>query len=200
MERKLSPEQVDKLWTLFKEEGNLDAKDSLLRYYLSLVKWKVRRMMPEYNYCNYDDLLCCGIIGLIDAVAEYNPKQDIKFESFAADRIRAEILDYIEAKDWASPELREKINALNMALETNLEIEMLPVEKSFEDKQKSILAKVIDELPIKERAIFTLYYYEDWTYNDIAKLCCVTETYVEETHNNVLMKMRARLDSQNLLS
>ena len=201
MEQKLSEEDVDILWKRFKENGEDDVRDDILLYYMSLVKWIVQRIMPRvYNYIDYDDLVCCGIIGLSDALTEYNPEQDIKFETFAADRIRAEILDYINAMDWATPELREKINALNLAIETNLKIEVPTVEKLLEDKKKSILIEVIDELPTKERAIFTLYYYEDWTYNDIAKHFCVTEAYVEETHNNVLMKMRARLDSQNLLS
>ena len=194
MNQQLSTEQIDNLWKLYKDNGDIYAKNDLLLHYHYLVKWIVRRMIPWLNnHNNYDDIVCNGVLGLNGAIVEYNSQQDINFKIFATDRIRAEILDYINAVDWASPDLREKINALNLA------IEIPYAEKPLENEKKFILLEIIDELPKKEQTIFTLYYFDDMTVIDIANLCHVSETFVEETHNNVLMKMRARLDSQNLL-
>jgi len=117
--RKLTPEELEQLWIAFKENGDIDAKNELLIHYGYLVKWIVRRMMPKYNnYNEYDDLVSCGMIGLIDAVDKFELKHEVKFETYAVTRIRGEILDYMRAQDWASPSLRKKISAINAAYES----------------------------------------------------------------------------------
>jgi len=116
--RKLTDEEISQLWIACKVNGSNDAKDDLLIHYGYLVKWIVRRMMPKYNnYNEYDDLVSCGMIGLIDAVDKFELKHEVKFETYAVTRIRGEILDYMRSQDWASPSLRKKISAINNAYE-----------------------------------------------------------------------------------
>lgn len=115
---KLTPEEIGQLWIAFKERGDREAKDELLIHYGYLVKWIVRRMMPKYNDFNeYDDLVSCGMIGLIDAVEKFQLKHEVKFETYAVTRVRGEILDYMRSQDWASPSLRKKITAITNAYE-----------------------------------------------------------------------------------
>ncbi|MCL2221148.1 MAG: FliA/WhiG family RNA polymerase sigma factor [Oscillospiraceae bacterium] len=115
---KLTPEEIGQLWIAFKEQGETGAKDELLIHYGYLVKWIVRRMMPKYNdYNEYDDLVSCGMIGLIDAVDKFSLKHEVKFETYAVTRVRGEILDYMRSQDWASPSLRKKITAITNAYE-----------------------------------------------------------------------------------
>jgi len=115
---KLSPEEIGRLWDDFKNSGDIEAKNEILLNYGYLVKWIVRRMMPKYNnYNEYDDLVSCGMLGLIDAVDKFELKHEVKFETYAVSRIRGEILDYMRSQDWASPSLRKKINAITTAYE-----------------------------------------------------------------------------------
>ena len=115
---KLAPDELECLWITYKETGDIDAKNRLLLNYGYLVKWIVRRMMPKYNnYNEYDDLVSCGMLGLIDAVDRFKLTHEVKFETYAVSRIRGEILDYMRAQDWASPSLRKKINAITNAYE-----------------------------------------------------------------------------------
>jgi len=115
---KLTPEELGQLWVAFKKTGDIEAKNEILLHYSYLVKWIVRRMMPKYNnYNEYDDLVSCGMIGLIDAVDKFELKHEVKFETYAVTRIRGEILDYMRSQDWASPSLRKKINAISNAYE-----------------------------------------------------------------------------------
>jgi len=115
---KRSPEELAELWVEFKSSGDRGAKDELLLHYGYLVRWIVRRMMPKYNnYNEYDDLVSCGMIGLIDAVDKFELKHEVKFETYAVTRVRGEILDYMRSQDWASPSLRKKISAINSAYE-----------------------------------------------------------------------------------
>jgi len=116
---RLEPEELSHLWNVFKSTGDIEVKNEILLNYGYLVKWIVRRMMPKYNnYNEYDDLVSCGMLGLIDAVDKFELKHEVKFETYAVSRIRGEILDYMRAQDWASPSLRKKINAISNAYET----------------------------------------------------------------------------------
>jgi len=114
----LTPDELSGLWSIFKETGDIEAKNEILLNYGYLVKWIVRRMMPKYNsYNEYDDLVSCGMLGLIDAVDKFELKHEVKFETYAVSRIRGEILDYMRSQDWASPSLRKKISAITNAYE-----------------------------------------------------------------------------------
>ena len=116
---RLTPEELAQLWVEYKETGDIEVKNRILLNYGYLVKWIVRRMMPKYNnYNEYDDLVSCGMLGLIDAVDKYELKHEVKFETYAVSRIRGEILDYMRSQDWASPSLRKKISAITNAYET----------------------------------------------------------------------------------
>ena len=116
---RLTQEELAPLWDLFKKTGDMDAKNEILLNFGYLVKWIVRRMMPKYNnYNEYDDLVSCGMLGLIDAVDKFELKHEVKFETYAVTRIRGEILDYMRSQDWASPSLRKKISAITSAYET----------------------------------------------------------------------------------
>jgi len=116
---KLTPEELGSLWDAFKATGDIESKNEILLNYGYLVKWIVRRMMPKYNnYNEYDDLVSCGMLGLIDAVEKFDVNHEVKFETYAVSRIRGEILDYMRSQDWASPSLRKKISAITSAYES----------------------------------------------------------------------------------
>ena len=115
---RLTAQELTELWNLYKDTGDLDVKNEILLNYGYLVKWIVRRMMPKYNnYNEYDDLVSCGTLGLIDAVDKFELKHEVKFDTYAVSRIRGEILDYMRSQDWASPSLRKKISAITNAYE-----------------------------------------------------------------------------------
>lgn len=104
---------ISALWQQYKATGSAALREELLVHYIPLVKQIVRRMMPKYNNHNeYDDLVNCGVIGLIDAVEKFDLTHGVKFETYAMTRVRGEILDYMRAQDWAPSSLRKKINGI----------------------------------------------------------------------------------------
>lgn len=107
---------IEQLWQEFANERTLDLKNELVLYYLPQVKNIVLRLMPTYKaYSNYDDMLSCGILGLMDAIEKFDINRDVKFEYYAAMRIRGEIIDNIRKQDWAPSSLRRKIKAISQA-------------------------------------------------------------------------------------
>lgn len=117
-ERAPTGADMDELWRQFKATGDPELKNTILLHYIGLIKTTVRRMMPKYSrYNEFDDLVNCGVIGLIDAVDKYSLDYGVRFEAYAVSRIRGEILDYMRAQDWAPPSMRKKINAIARAYE-----------------------------------------------------------------------------------
>ena len=161
IDHKLTPEELDQLWIAFTEKGDADAKNTLLLHYGYLVKWIVRRMMPKYNNFNeYDDLVSCGMLGLIDAVDKFELKHEVKFETYAVTRIRGEILDYMRAQDWASPSLRKKISAINSAYEA---FEGKNPEGSVDQKVADSLGMPVQQVHkvLNQTHMFNLINFED---------------------------------------
>jgi len=160
-EYKLSPEELDELWVAYKQSGDIEAKNRMLLHYGYLVKWIVRRMMPKYNnYNEYDDLVSCGMLGLIDAVDKFEIKHEVKFETYAFSRIRGEILDYMRSQDWAPPSLRKKISAITNAYE---EFENQKLNVSTDQAVAQSLAMPVEQVQkiLSQTHMFNLINFED---------------------------------------
>jgi len=159
--QRLGPDELGQLWVAFKDTGDMDAKNDLLLNYGYLVKWIVRRMMPKYNnYNEYDDLVSCGMLGLIDAVDKFELKHEVKFETYAVTRIRGEILDYMRSQDWASPSLRKKINAINTAYEL---YEAQNLNRSVDQDVADSLGMPVEQVHkiLNQTHMFNLVNFED---------------------------------------
>jgi len=106
-------ETMDKtkaLWQEFAATRSLKARNDLVLQYVHLVKGIVCRMMPTYRkHVDFDDLMSCGMLGLMDAIDKFDMDKEVKFETYASMRIRGEIIDQIRKQDWAPISLRQKI-------------------------------------------------------------------------------------------
>jgi len=70
-----------------------------------LVARKIHERLPE-SVC-FEDLLSAGVIGLIQAIDNFDPRQNVKLKTYAEFRIRGSILDSLRETDWA-PRLKRR--------------------------------------------------------------------------------------------
>jgi len=70
-----------------------------------LVARKIHERLPD-SVC-FDDLLSAGVVGLIQAIDNFDPHQGVKLKTFAEFRIRGSILDSLREIDWA-PRLKRR--------------------------------------------------------------------------------------------
>jgi RNA polymerase sigma factor FliA len=70
-----------------------------------LVARKIHERLPE-SIC-FEDLLSSGVVGLIQAIDNFDPRQNVKLKTYAEFRIRGSILDSLRDTDWA-PRLKRK--------------------------------------------------------------------------------------------
>lgn len=85
-----------------------EERESLILEHLPqvrLVARKIHERLPE-SIC-FDDLLSAGVIGLIQAIDNFDPRQNVKLKTYAEFRIRGAILDSLRETDWA-PRLKRK--------------------------------------------------------------------------------------------
>jgi RNA polymerase sigma factor for flagellar operon FliA len=95
------------LWRRFTQNGDLAARERLVLAYSPLVKYvtgRVARRLPAH--VDEADLVSYGLLGLISAIDRFDPSRNIKFETFAAIRIKGSILDELRALDWVPRSVR----------------------------------------------------------------------------------------------
>jgi len=112
----LGKETLDILWQKFMRTHDMEVRNTLLMAYVPLVKRVVNRLFQSTKTFNeYDDLISCGIIGLIDAMDRFDASKGASFETYSQIRIRGEIIDYMRSLDWAPVHLRLKIKKVESA-------------------------------------------------------------------------------------
>jgi RNA polymerase sigma factor for flagellar operon FliA len=62
------------------------------------------------------DLISTGVIGLISAIDNYDPRQNAKLRTYAEFKIRGAILDSLRGMDWASRHRRRKARDIEHAI------------------------------------------------------------------------------------
>lgn len=90
------------------EGSTLDEK-ALTERYLPLVRSVVDRIRINLPpHIEAEDLYSVGILGLIAAVKNYDPKQNNTFAAYASRRIRGSVLDELRRLDWRPRRARAK--------------------------------------------------------------------------------------------
>ena len=140
-------------------------KDEIVVEYAPLVKYiaqKIASRLP--SNIELDDLISCGVIGLMDAIEKFDPTRDNKFKTYAEFRVRGAILDELRAQDWVPRSIREKAKMIERAyakLESELgrpatDEEMCEELQVSQDEFHSLLnkAKSVSLLNIDDSATF----------------------------------------------
>ncbi|MFA1820651.1 FliA/WhiG family RNA polymerase sigma factor [Virgibacillus oceani] len=105
-----NPQQEVKRWDNWLEHGDEQAANILIQQYMHLVSYHVERISSHLPASvNKDDIKSFGLIGLYDAIKKFEPKRELKFDTYASFRIRGAIMDGLRKEDWIPRSLRDKI-------------------------------------------------------------------------------------------
>jgi RNA polymerase sigma factor for flagellar operon FliA len=112
------------LWQRYHRRADTDTESALIEKYLPLVSSVVARLamtLPEH--VDQDDLYSVGLVGLLQALRNYNPACGTSFETYARVRVRGAMLDELRRMDWVPRTIHEKarkIKAVVLDLEQQL--------------------------------------------------------------------------------
>lgn len=104
------------VWVHYRATGDPDSRETLILGYLPLVQ-QIAGRLPVHLPVGVDreDLAGYGTEGLIDAIDRFDPDQDVKFESFAAQRIRGAMLDQLRRADPLARRERKRVKEIAQA-------------------------------------------------------------------------------------
>jgi RNA polymerase sigma factor FliA len=100
------------------EDGNLalEERNRLVLEQLPQVRYiaqKIHARLP--HHIQLEDLINTGVLGLIEALAKYDPSRNVGLQSYARYRIQGAILDSLREQDWSPRLLRQKGRQLEQA-------------------------------------------------------------------------------------
>lgn len=175
-------ENINKLWLEYEKNKSPALKEELILKYAPLVKIVAGRVkMQVGNHVEEDDLISYGLFGLIDAIDKFDYEKGFKFETYASQRIRGEIIDNIRKLDWVPRTLRQKNKMLEQAInELEGSLGRTPTEQELADKLEVSISE-LNELK-KKSSIATLVSLDD---------------YLEENHesNNIRISSGKKSES-----
>ena len=109
------------VWTEYNETGSAEVRERIIIDCLPLVKYVVGKVAAGApRHTDREELIQCGIFGLIDAVERFDPAKDVKFETYAILRIRGAVIDELRSRDWvprAKRKMAREVEAVTHELE-----------------------------------------------------------------------------------
>jgi RNA polymerase sigma factor for flagellar operon FliA len=109
-------DQPARLWERYTMSHDAATREQLIQQYAPLVKYVVDRLRISLPpSLERDDLIGYGTIGLIEAIDRFDPSRGVKFESYAALRIRGAILDALRSLDIVPRGARHRARQIEQA-------------------------------------------------------------------------------------
>jgi RNA polymerase sigma factor for flagellar operon FliA len=111
---------AQELWQRYHQQksgSKTDTENALIQKYLPLVSSVVNRLsmtLPEH--VDHDDLYSVGLVGLLQALRNYNPACGTSFETYARVRVRGAMLDELRRMDWVPRTIHEKARRIKEVL------------------------------------------------------------------------------------
>jgi RNA polymerase sigma factor for flagellar operon FliA len=238
-------------------QSGVQNQDELVMGEIPQVYYIARRIHERLpQHVAFEDLVHSGVLGLIEAVRNFDASRNVQFKSYAQFRIHGAIMDSLRDQDWASRRTRDKRKQLDsaiarlslklgrqptdeeMAAEMGMELTALhkllgrldaltmvgqqvafgqdrseeldlvetapakteddPFHQCLRTEMRERLAEVIAGLSRKEQMVISLYYREELTMKEIAKVLDIGESRVSQLHSAALAKLRAALEEASV--
>ncbi len=181
----LSARQEIEAFRRFKEEGDLQAREDLIRHNLRLVAHIAKKYYA--SPCDQEDLISIGTIGLIKAVNSFDHTKGARFATYGARCIENEILMHFRAEKKSSGtlSLQEPVDTGDSGTLTI--IDTLTDEYHMDEElelreEQAALRCLVDKLQGRERQVILLRYglagQPPMTQSQVAALLGISRSYV----------------------
>jgi len=110
--------EAEALWGSYWRSPTDEARNLLVEEYQRLVRVAVASFSARLpRFIDRGDLLTAGNVGLMGAIASYDPERRVRFQTYAETRIRGAILDELRSQDWLPRPWRQRIEEKKRTLE-----------------------------------------------------------------------------------
>ncbi len=110
--------RTEVLWQSFWNDHADEHRNGLVEAYQSLVRQVVARFAARLpRSVDRGDLGTAANVGLMSAIASYDPGRRVRFEAYAEMRIRGALLDELRTEDWLPRPWRQRIELQKRVVE-----------------------------------------------------------------------------------
>ncbi len=181
----LSWEEEALLWKRYKEDGDEEARGTLIENYQPLVFREAMKYRVQETVLL--DLLQEGAVGLMEAADGYNHKLGVAFSLYAVHRIRGRMLDFLktQGQDVSIDGVEDGeawLVAPDLAFET--------ADRSF---LQSAVGSAMERLPQRERDVIRSVFLREQTVAETAGEMDVTTAYVYQLEKRGIKRLRGML-------
>ncbi len=178
----LEPAVEKELWLQYKKQADLDSRRQLIERYQPLV---VKALSPwRANEAILMDLVQEGIVGLIEAVENFQPERGVAFSLYAIHRIRGRMLNYLEKENrMVQVTLAETLaDSAPSVAET--------AERNFLVDQ---LHSAMERLPSKERLALSGVFFEEQEPRQVASSLQISPSHLYRLQQQGIRRVRGML-------
>lgn len=203
--RPLSAEEERRCLREWSENGDVEARNTLVEHNLRLVAHIMKKYYTQTN--DVDDLISIGTIGLIKGINTYRADKGVRLATYASRCIENEILMHFRAQKKTAGDM-----SLSDALDVDSDggglsvMDVVATDEDLADKIGSeeiclgLRGCVARELSAREARIITLRYGLDGdaprTQRETADLCGISRSYVSRIEKRALEKLRLALGEE----
>lgn len=198
----LSAEEEQRCLARWAEEGDVDARNTLVEHNLRLVAHIMKKYYTQTD--DTDDLISIGTIGLIKGINTYRADRGVRLATYASRCIENEILMHFRSRRKTAGDV-----SLSDALDVDSDgagLSVMDIVATDEDMADIVGSEEIcrslhgcmqQELSERERAVITMRYGMDGTkpktQRETATACGISRSYVSRIEKRALEKLRAAL-------
>lgn len=158
----------------------IQERNSLILNHLSLAEKIAKSKKKKLSHISYEELQSAAYLGLVEAAAKYDFRENDCFAAFAIWRIIGAVQDYLRELSWGS-----RTNPVKMAVYD----EDIFCHQIFDKKE--FFEDIIRSLPTMNKIVLRLYYHDGMKIKEIADDLSVHQSRVSQ----ILSDSRLRLQS-----
>lgn len=171
-----------------------------------------RTIDPRCHGADREDLISWGVLGLVQAAQRYRDDRGSAFSSYAARRVRGQVLDALRERDPLTRSARKAFRAarelnaelpnpfsemsldrcLDAGFEPRPSLALRPGPQGPHDPRWDEVARQMRRLPTVERVVLALSYGRGLTLKEIGALVGLSESGVCRVRARALTKMKRR--------
>jgi RNA polymerase sigma factor for flagellar operon FliA len=103
----------------YKQTGSIAYRNEAVLKYMDVVKYLVFSLRNMYDgFVDPEDITNEAVVGLINAVENFDPEKGVKFETYASVVVRGTIIDYIRKSDSIPHRLSRFYKSLQISFRT----------------------------------------------------------------------------------
>ncbi len=201
----LSSKEEKECLRKMREEGDLEARSTLIEHNLRLVAHIVKKF--EGSREDAEDLISIGTVGLIKAIQTFNHKKNTRLATYAARCIENEILMHLRSTKKLQGEMliHEPIGSDKEGNEITLidilgtEPDMIcnMVQLTLEEEK---LYELLKELDDRERVVIIMRYGlingDQYTQREIARKLGISRSYVSRIEKKAIQKLSKKFSKE----